>query len=385
MSYQSLRLSICATAVASALGGTAVAGPAKAVDCSAGHSLAIAVSRAEPGDVFRVSGTCQERVRVTTDRVTIDGQGLAILDGGGGGPSQFAAVLTVDGAQGIVIAGLTVQNGPGEGILGIRGSAFTLRKITVERNAFTGIAVADGSTATLIDCTTRHNRIGLDVFTGSAAVLRGTIRITGNLENGADVNGRSMLELRGAAVRVSENGSFGLVVGGSQLAIFGFTESQGSSLTVTGNRSAGLVIATGSLEVFGNSFQGSGANVITSSNNGGDGIWLPARGAIISPFGTAKFVIHGNNVGLRFENDSTAVIVGGLDVGSNGIGLQADGAGALTLVSTAPNPSSILGNGLDLGLSFGTRATFVGPAIFSVRCDDTVLTRGSTACPSPVQ
>jgi hypothetical protein len=69
----------------------------------------------------------------------------------------------------------------------------------------------------------------------------------------------------------------GLVVGGSQLAIFGFSESQGSSLTAAGNTLAGLVIATGSLEVFGSSFAGSGANVITSSNNGGTGFSCPLR------------------------------------------------------------------------------------------------------------
>ena len=381
MSYLPLRQSMCATVVAAALGGTAAAGPVKPVDCSGGQSLAMAVSHAHPGDVLRVSGTCHERVRITTDRVTIEGAGVAVLDGGGGEPSEFSAVLTIDGAQGIVVAGLTIQNGRGEGVLGIRGSAFTLRGVTVEQNAFTGIAVADGSTATLIDCTTRQNRIGLDVFTESAAVLKGTIRITGNLENGADVNGRSMLELRGAAVRVSGNGNFGLVVGGSQLTIFGFTESQGSTLTATGNRLAGLVIATGSLEVFGGTFAGSGANVITSSHNGTDGIFLPARGTIVSPFGTARFVVHGNVVGLNFGNDSHAVIVGGLDVRSNGTGLLADGAGALTLVSIPPNPSSILGNGRDVDLAFGTRATFDGPAVGAIHCDGTVLTRGTTVCP----
>jgi hypothetical protein len=115
------------------------------------------------------------------------------------------------------------------------------------------------------------------------------------------------------------------------------------------------------------------------------GYGCPRGGAIISPFGAAKFVIHGNTVGLKFENDSNAVIVGGLDVGGNQAGLLADAAGALTLVSIPPNPSSILGNGLDVGLSFGTRATFEGPVIFSIRCDSTVLTRGSTVCPSPMQ
>jgi Right handed beta helix region len=385
MTNATFRHSMCVTIAAVALSGTPSAAAEKPVNCAGGQSLAKALEHANPGDIFRLSGTCQERVRVTTDRVVVDGQGLTVLDGGGGGPLEFSAVVMIDGAQGVVVKGLTVQNGPGEGILGIRGSAFTLSDVRVEHNASAGIAVADGSTATLIDCTTRQNRIGLDVFTTSAAVMKGTIRITDNTGNGADVSGRSILELRGAAVQVSENGGFGLTVGGSQLAIFGFTESQGSTLMIKGNTLAGLVIATGSLEVLASSPAATGANVITSSNNGTDGIWLPARGAIISPFGAAKFVIHGNTVGLKFENDSNAVIVGGLDVGGNQAGLLADAAGALTLVSIPPNPSSILGNGLDVGLSFGTRATFDGPAVFSIRCDSTVLARGSTVCPSPMQ
>jgi hypothetical protein len=381
MTYGTVRYGLCATLAAIVLGGTATAAPEKHVNCDGGQSLAMALSHAHPGDIFRVTGTCQEQLSVTTDRVTIDGQGLAVLDGGSGPPLEFSAVLTIDGVQGVVVTGLTVQHGRGEGILGIRGSAFTLRDVTVEQNALTGIAVADGSTATLIDCTTRRNRVGLDVFTNSAAVMKGSIRITSNAENGADVNGRSILELRGASVRVSENGAFGLVVGGSQLAIFGFTESQGSSLTAAGNTLAGLVIATGSLEVFGSSFAGSGANVITSSNNGRDGILLPAGGTIVSPFGTTKFVIRGNDVGLNFGNDSNAVIVGGLDVTNNRTGLKADGAGALTLVSIPPNPSSILGNVRDVDLAFGTRATFDGPAIGTIHCDGTVLTKGTTVCP----
>jgi hypothetical protein len=74
---------------------------------------------------------------VNTDRVTI--AALVSLSGWRGRTAlEFSAVVTIDGAQGVVITGLSVQHGRGEGILGIQGSAFTLRDVTVEQNGSTG-------------------------------------------------------------------------------------------------------------------------------------------------------------------------------------------------------------------------------------------------------
>jgi len=62
-------------------------------------------------------------VTITTDGITLDGQGSAVVDGGGGSPVEFTGVVTVNGARNVTIKGLTVQRGPGEGILGRRGAA----------------------------------------------------------------------------------------------------------------------------------------------------------------------------------------------------------------------------------------------------------------------
>ena len=68
---------------------------------------------------------------------------------------------------------------------------------------------------------------------------------------------------------------------------------------------------------------------------------------------------------------------------NNRTGVLADGAGALTLVSIPPNPSSITDNtDVDVDLQFGSRVTFGGPPfVGSVACDGTVLIRGSAGCP----
>ena len=140
----------------------------KKVKCDKGQTLTEALKKAKPGDTLQVTGTCQERVTITTDRLTLDGGGSAVLDGGGGGPTEFEGVVTIDGAQGVTLTGFTIQNGPGEGILGVHGAAFTVQQTTVQHNATLGIAVADGSTADLTNCTIQGNGFGIDVFTSRA-------------------------------------------------------------------------------------------------------------------------------------------------------------------------------------------------------------------------
>src|SRR5713101_8368310 len=98
-----------------ALASPALADNVKTVNCDTGYSLTKALQNARPGNTLRVEGTCSERVIITTDRLTLDGQGSVILDGGGGAQTEFAGVVTIDGAHGVTISGFTIQNGPGEG------------------------------------------------------------------------------------------------------------------------------------------------------------------------------------------------------------------------------------------------------------------------------
>ncbi len=90
-------------------GREAVAQEDITVDCAAGETLAAALAQAAPGTTILVSGTCMERVTMTTDRITLDGQGGAILDGGGASPGGATeGVITIAGAQGVALTGLTV-------------------------------------------------------------------------------------------------------------------------------------------------------------------------------------------------------------------------------------------------------------------------------------
>lgn len=355
----------------------------RTVRCDSGQSLAEVLSRAHSGDVVVIKGECSGRIEIATDGITLEGNGAAVLRGATGDPpAEFSALITVTGASNVVISGLTVQGGSGEGILVQRAGAAVVRDTVVQDNLGTGIAVAEGSTVQLIDTVSRRNALGLDVFTGSSAVLKGAVTFNENQGSGVEVNGQSILEIRGADVEACDNGGFGLGAGSSQIVFFGFEETHvpGSTLTVCRN-SMGLVMPDSSFEVLGGQFFGSAANVVTIRDNAGAGIWCPQGCSIASPFATARFVISGNELGVELGQGSVATLVGGLDVSGNGVGISVD-ASQVTLVSVPPNPSSVTGNGVDVRASFGALLTIVDAAIGSpLACDSSVLSRGSVTCP----
>ena len=99
---------------------------------------------AQPGDTIRISGTCKERLTITKDRITLDGQGSGVLDGTGVEPSapEFNALVTIDGARGLTLRGLTIENSSAEGILAKNGAAFALQYVTVQDNGYTGFPVS---------------------------------------------------------------------------------------------------------------------------------------------------------------------------------------------------------------------------------------------------
>jgi hypothetical protein len=234
----------------------------------------------------------------------------------------------------------------------------------------------------VIDTISRRNALGLDVFTGSSAVLKGAVKLSENLASGAEVNGQSILEIRGADVEACDNGGNGIGAGSSQIVLFGFEETQvpGSTLTVCRN-SRGMALPDSSFEVLGGQFFGSAANVVTVSDNEQAGIWCPQGCSISSPVATARFVISGNATGLELGQGSLATLIGGLEVSGNAVGVAVD-ASQITLVSIPPNPSSVTGNGVDVSASFGARLTIDGAAIGSpLACDSSVLSRGSVTCP----
>src|SRR5262249_13150114 len=148
-------------------------------------------------------------------------------------------------------------------------------------------------------------------------------------------------------------------------------------ITVNGNGGNGMTIAAGNVLVVGagpEPFHFS----ISASNNKSAGLFLVAAGYIAAPIGTLKLDVQHNDIGLNLGDAAGAILIGGLNVRNNGTGLLADGAGGITLIASTDNPSSIENNRTtDMDLRFGTRSTINGVAVGSIRCDGTVLSRGS--------
>jgi hypothetical protein len=344
------------------------------VNCSREEKIAKALEKAEPGDTIRLTGTCFERVTITTNRITLDGQGAAILDGARSSAGEFDGVITIDGARGVIIQGLTVQHGTGKGVFGKRGAAFSVRNATLQDNGYSGIAVRESSTAEISDCRVLRNMdVGIIVEIGSSAVFKGSIEVRDNPVGGVGINGTSIVEMRGARVNVSNN-AFGIIAGSnSQIAVFDFNSVEPTTITVEGNAAKGIALGDSVLNVFGHA-------VITVARNTFGIVVRP--GTVVSPFASGTFLIENNSVGLDFRMGGGAIFRGGLTVRGNGTGVRTDlGAGVLWFISVRPNPSSITGNGVDVDLQFGARAIFDQVAVGTIRCDASVLTQGSTRCP----
>jgi nitrous oxidase accessory protein NosD len=360
------------------LGGIALAQPVHHVQCGGGSTIETTLKVAKPGDVIRIQGTCRESFVVTTDHLIIEGQGGAIVQGEGGGPRLDAPQIEVLGAQGVVIRNLIVQDAPGGAIQVAYGSAALLENLTLRRSTV-GLVVYLASSARLRDVSANDNFAGVLVAGNSAVQLMGEIRANNNQFNGFDVNANSSVEIFEARIQANGNGNRGMTLDESEL-ILGGGLSPGSSFTADGNARSGILVSGNSaVSLFGDP----GANTITVSNNREHGIWLNG-GKIVSPTGT-HIVATGNGIGICVELGGAAHIIGGLNVRNNGIGMDADGAGVIRLVSppTGPFPPSLIAGNttVDLDLTFGSRMRVAGPVtITKITCDKTVLTHGVT-CP----
>ena len=182
------------------------------VDCNdAAQTLNAAVQSANPGDTIQVTGTCQEMVTITTDRLTIDGQGSAIIDGGGGFPVRpiLLGVITIDGASGVHLMGLTVQNGP-DGVLIVRGASARLTDVTSRGNADEGLQVTRGSTARFDGTILSENNgdDGIGIFYTSNISVRGgsSVSSLNNGDEGISVFSSSSLRILDSTVRLDNNG-----------------------------------------------------------------------------------------------------------------------------------------------------------------------------------
>ena len=220
------------------------------VDCDAGESIQASVDSAGEGDTINVSGTCTEIVTITTDGITIIGQGeSATLMGG----------FIVDGAQRAVIDNLTID-----------GSTSTGR--------VDGVRAQFNAHVTVRNCTIQnHTRIGVRIVEASSALIEGNM-ITVNEADGADsgvaVSRGSFAILRGTTENPTQTITSDLASGsfGNSLGVFNDSNARlngGNLIVGTGNATAIGVFNDASLRLSNglNTVLGTGGRAIDAGRN----------------------------------------------------------------------------------------------------------------------
>ena len=359
--------------------GLAIAAPKTIeVDCASDETISRALQRAEAGDTIRIRGVCEEKVTITTERITLAGVNGAVLQGGGVSQAvELDGLITIDGSRGVVVRNLTIQRSRAEGIFATRGAAFTIENVTLIDNAGAGV----GAASAIIDvdnCISRRNLSGFDLFNGTVVVFRGPVVASDNRIAGiSSRGGASTMEVRGARIEANNNDGGVVALAGSQISFwtFGGPATRGGSISVSANRTSGIRLIDSGMEMFSDA-----ASITATGNPAG----LILNGGVFSsgqPAQGVRITLEQNGIGLDMEGRSIAVIIGGLSVrGSSTAGILADDS-SLILVSIPPNPSLVTSNVLDLDTRFGSRLTVNGLAFSTKKCEASVLARGVLACP----
>jgi hypothetical protein len=209
-----MNVQIMRMAAISFFGIALIAAPASAierfVDCDKGQSIQKELDTAPTatGDRFEisVSGTCEERVQIRKNAVTISGDATIIGD-----IRVFQASdvwlfdLTVTGPyNGIVVAGSNSVRLTGVNLVGnqenglqirSRGTAWLRFGTTIAENSLSGVYVEDGSLR--IDDASIVNNYGngVEAMIGNVVANR-TATISGNMNHGIDANFHSSVLMR---------------------------------------------------------------------------------------------------------------------------------------------------------------------------------------------
>ncbi|MFQ6027414.1 MAG: right-handed parallel beta-helix repeat-containing protein [Dehalococcoidia bacterium] len=336
-----------------------------AVDCNQGDSIGTALEQASPGDTLRVRGTCRESITIVTDRITLEGQDNAVLDAG----DDTLNVLTVDGARGVKISGLTIQNGR-LGILGINAASLNVAdtvvqdngshgvellgvfaeftNLTSRRNGRTGIIGARNSVVMLTDSVLEDNLIGLVVFSNSTARLFGQHVMERNATQGLTLGLGGSIFAIGSEVLANNNGSEGVFL------------IQGGNFQLTG----------GKLEANGNGTDGIRLLQSSTLRLGIEEFEVPGEATALGNTGHGFSATSGSDLAVSGSTQLTS-----RDNGQAGLWLDGGSRATITGAVIENNRAA------DVDLKFGSQATLGESTLGTVVCDDTVLLRGDTLCP----
>jgi hypothetical protein len=315
------------------------------VNCTDNQTITAALAQAVPGDTIRISGTCHEVVVITTDQLTLEGLVNAVIDGEGVDLGSSFALLSIDGAQGVVLTGqLTVQNSAGN-----RPSA----------------------------------GIGMGVVNNAQAFFRGNIVIQGSASHGLLIFSGGTANFQAGTVDVIDNSGDGIVVGNGANAEAELAPADAFTITSDRNTRGFHMVNGGSFEMLG--------GTLNAADNRVHGLRV-AYGSNLFITGLGKVFLQRNPQGLSIESNAQALVskspsiteptVTITDNTTAGVSVQ---AGFIDLSGAIITDNGSMDAGLDIDLGFGTRAHLTGNTIGILDCDETVLLSPTSdvACPAP--
>jgi hypothetical protein len=302
---------------------------------------------------------------MTTDRVTLDGGGKAILQGPGGGqPGDVSeGLLNIVGVQGVEIRGFTVQNSAVDGINGRQGAAFTVRDVRVLQSADDGIETTETSTVRFLGtCEIRSSgEDGIAITRGSSALFRAErVTTAENANRGIFVIGTSTATFDTGTVHTAQN-TFGILALGHSSLTLGRNRP---TILAKDNMLDGILVAdTSDLRLDG--------GTITATRNERTGLRFGGTGGLGNIAGT--ILSEHNTEGARAEDSSriAQLIAGRMTIRNNTIGIIAENGSDIRITTEA----TFTDNDTDIVLIFGSRGVFRGITLDTTTCDKTSLLR----------
>ena len=367
------------------------------VNCDRGKTIESALRRARAGHTIRVRGVCQETVTITTDGLTLDGQGSAIIAG------QGADAVTVDGAHRVTIKGFEIREGR-NGLIIKGGASAMLHDTVVKENTSSGILIDGNSSLDIMNSVTETNGLfGISIDRASELRISGEFNARRNGVFGMIFGNNSSGTFTEAQIRVNDN-ILGIQVGINSSVLIA---DAATMVDTSNNLTTGFTVVAGStLFVFEGHIESnsnrlnhgvsanSNSNIdldrggsITVGNNGQDGIQLEnsalnlfnmpgLRGSAVETRNNGR---HGLSAFLESQIDLSidSVVT---SQGNTMAGLRADNGSAIRVIN-----SQITNNNPDAELSFAARAELNGNTIGTITCDGSVLIRGDVGvtCPAP--
>jgi len=340
-----------------------------AVDCSAGETIAKALTLGDERKplLVQISGTCSEHLLIDRNDVTLaaGAPGATIS-----GPDPAIDVIKVIASR-VAIEGLTVTGGR-NGITADSAPGLIVRNATVRGTGRNGITYARGASGMVDGCTVANNaRDGVSVDAASATVINSQITQNGRMGVGLFTNSSARIGVDNANAAagnvISANASNGIHIIFGSGAVIGMNEITGNGTSAApGNLRIGINLASASADIVGGN---------TISGNAGTGINLTRSSAIIGDanFGlTTVNTITGNGNpasqgGIFAFIDSSLSIRDAVISNNVGFGL------VLSLKSAAQLMSSTIQTNLPAGLAPGDGIRLVfGSGLFLAAPNSTV-------------